>query len=84
MTPASRRRPRYEAFIGTGAVAGVVLALVLAAVRPQVQGFSPSSVVLYLGLLLAVVGGLLGGLVAVGLERRAERAGRAGRSRRGR
>ena len=70
------RRPRYEAFILTGALAGVALALVLAVVRPGDPSYDRGSTVLYLGLLLALVGGLLGGLLAVGLERRVEHLAR--------
>ena len=70
------RRPRYEAFILTGALAGVVGALALGAFRPGDPSYGRGSTLLYLGLLLALVGGLAGGLLAVGLERRAERGAR--------
>jgi len=64
-----RRAPRYRAFIGTGAVSGVVVALALVVLVPDGGRFSTASVVGYLGAALALVGGLLGGLVAVLAER---------------
>jgi hypothetical protein len=64
-----RRAPRYRAFIGTGAVAGAVLAVVLTALFPDDGRFSTGSVMAYLAISLALVGGLVGGAVAVVVER---------------
>jgi len=66
---ALRRAPRYRAFIGTGAIIGVVLAVVLTALFPDDGRFSTASVMGYLAVSLALVGGLLGGAVAVLVER---------------
>lgn len=67
---ASRRRaPRYRAFIGVGTAVGVVLALVLTFTRPETEYGYPA-VFGYTALGCALVGGLLGGLAAVLLDRR--------------
>ncbi len=67
--PSSRRPPRYAAFLATGAVAGLVVALVLALGPGEVAG-DEARVIGYLGALLAGLGALLGGVVAVLLEGR--------------
>jgi len=64
-----RRAPRYRAFIGTGAVVGAVFAVVLVGVFPDDGHFSTGAVLGYLGVALALLGALLGGAVAVLLER---------------
>lgn len=70
----TRRHPRYGRFIGAGAVAGVLVALVLVAFAAgPTRQFGVGQVVVYLGALLAFVGGLLGGGVAVVLEGRSQR-----------
>lgn len=66
---APARRPRYGRFLATGALLGVLAAVVLASLAPQRGGYDPSDLVLYLSVVLALVGALLGGLVAVLLER---------------
>lgn len=67
---ASRRRaPRYRSFIGVGVTAGVVIALVLTFTRPESEYGYPA-VFGYTALGCALVGALLGGLVAVLLDRR--------------
>ena len=55
--------PRYAAFIATGAVVGLVAAVVLTFSRPE-DGASYASVLGYLAFVLAAAGGLLGGTVA--------------------
>lgn len=64
-----RRAPRYRAFVGTGAIIGVVLAVLLIALFPDDGRFSTASVLGYLAVSLGLVGGLLGGAVAVLVER---------------
>jgi hypothetical protein len=63
------RTPRYGRFIGTGAVLGVLIALVLATVQGGTEQYSAAAAFGYLALLLGPIGGLLGGAVAVLLER---------------
>jgi hypothetical protein len=68
--PQTRRRaPRYLRFLVSGAFAGVLVTLVVVAVRASVIE-RPALLFFYLGLLLAGIGALLGGLVAVVLEAR--------------
>lgn len=67
---AVRRAPRYRVFVGTGVLLAVAAALVLALLTPPDARFSRFSVFGYLALSLGLVGALLGGLVAVLLERR--------------
>lgn len=64
-----RRAPRYRAFIGTGAVVGAVLAVVLTGLFPGSGRFSTGAVMGYLGVSLALLGALFGGLVAVLADR---------------
>ena len=63
-----RRAPRYRAFVGTGVVLGVVVALLLTTVFPDDGRFSTASVLGYLAVILALVGGLLGAVVALAVE----------------
>ena len=66
-SPQARRSPRYLRFLVTGALAGVLLGVVLTVGRSgQVE--RPWVLFLYLAIVLGVVGGILGGLVAVVLE----------------
>jgi hypothetical protein len=68
--PQTRRRaPRYLSFLVSGALAGVLVTLVVVAVRASAIE-RPALLFFYLGLLLAGIGALLGGLVAVVLEAR--------------
>jgi hypothetical protein len=70
--PETRRTPRYAAFLGTGAVVGVVVAIVLLlTVGDDVQ--DSRRLLFYLCALLAGIGALLGGLVAVLVEGRRPR-----------
>jgi hypothetical protein len=70
--PSTRRSPRYLRFLGTGGLGGVVAAAVLTVERSgQVE--QPWVLFLYLAIVLAVVGGILGGLAAVVLDARAGR-----------
>jgi integral membrane sensor domain MASE1 len=65
-----RSRPNFGAFIGTGAALGVILGLVLDRFgpnTPQVEALSSTAFFVVLG---AFVGGLLGAVVAVLVDRR--------------
>ncbi len=70
------RRPKYPVFIALGVVVGVLVAGVVTFLTPfepdPVTGeeYSVGKVLAYTSLVLALVGGLLGGLVAVLLDRR--------------
>jgi len=64
-----RREPRYGVFIATGAVLGIVVAFVLTLLSDPTE-YSAGSVLGYLVTVLAVLGGLLGGLAAVLAARR--------------
>jgi hypothetical protein len=67
--PRTRRNPRYAAFLGTGAVVGLVAAIVLA-LGPGSGVDDPRRLLAYLCALLAGLGALLGGAIAVILEGR--------------
>ncbi len=67
--PARRLSPRYLRFVLTGALLGV-LVTVVAVVARGASVERPSAVLFYLGILLAGVGALLGGAVAVLLDGR--------------
>ena len=67
--PRTRRTPRYAAFLGTGALVGVVAAFVLA-FGPGSGVDDPRRLLAYLCALLAGLGALLGGAIAVILEGR--------------
>ncbi|NHC47282.1 hypothetical protein [Motilibacter aurantiacus] len=64
-----RRTPRYGRFIWTGVLLGLVLAFVLALARSG-EGTGAGTALIYLGALLATIGGVAGALAAVLLERR--------------
>ena len=70
--PKSRRSPRYLRFLVTGALVGVLVAVVLT-LRRAGQVEQPWVLFLYLAIVLGVVGGILGGLVAVVLDARRAR-----------
>ena len=68
----SRRSPRYLRFLVTGGLVGVLVGLVMTVLRSgQVE--QPWVLFLYLAIVLGVVGGIFGGLVAVVLEARRAR-----------
>jgi hypothetical protein len=69
-----RRAPRYGSFVVTGAVVGVVIALILSLSRPATGEFSQNSVIGYVAATLGLLGALLGAGVAVLLDRRGSRA----------
>ena len=64
-----RRAPRYRAFVSTGILAGLAVALVLSRFSPSGTGFSGGSTLGYLAMVLALLGAMLGAAVAVLVER---------------
>jgi hypothetical protein len=68
-----RRSPRYLRFMGAGAVLGVIAALILTIAFPDAAEFSPSQVFGFLGLFLVAIGGALGAVVALLLDRSGSR-----------
>lgn len=66
--PARLRRPRYLAFLVTGALVGLLATVVVALSADDAAG-STRRLMLYLGILLGGVGTLVGGALAVWLER---------------
>ncbi|MFD0484347.1 hypothetical protein ACFQ46_17250 [Kineococcus sp. GCM10028916] len=65
-----RRAPRFRAFVVTGLVLAFVVAAIVAAVTPARDGYSQRALFGYLFCALALFGVLLGGLVAVLVDRR--------------
>lgn len=64
-----RQHPRYLRFLTTGGLLGLLVAAVLVLVRGELVE-RPSVLFFYLGVLLAGLGALVGGLVAIGLGSR--------------
>jgi hypothetical protein len=64
-----RRAPRYPVFLGTGAAVGVLVAVVAGLSGAATGETSRGELVGYLAIGFGLVGGLLGGLVAVVLDR---------------
>ena len=64
-----RRAPRYRLLIGLGVVLGALAALVLTFVATPTETYGRAAIFGYLLAGLAIVGGLLGGLVGVALDR---------------
>jgi hypothetical protein len=64
-----RRAPRYGAFLVTGAVVGVVIAVVSGLSGPSDPSVGRGALVGYLAMALGLLGGLVGGAVAVVLDR---------------
>ena len=65
-----RRAPKYGAFLITGAAVGVLVAVVAALAGPSDPGVSRGPLLGYLAVLLGLLGGLIGGGVALLLDRR--------------
>ncbi|WP_296665800.1 hypothetical protein [Demequina sp.] len=64
-----RRAPRFGSFIGTGVGAGIVVAMILAIVLPNSTGTGRFLVFVLLALGFGLVGALVGGALATGLDR---------------
>ena len=69
--PASRqvhRSPRYGAFLLTGAVIGVIVAVISGAIGTGDGSMSTGRLIGYLAMVFGLLGALLGGAVAVVVE----------------
>ncbi|MDE0571941.1 hypothetical protein ON058_00750 [Demequina sp. B12] len=64
-----RLAPRFARVIGTGAVLGAVAGIVIAVVLPNSTGVGTFTVALLMGAGLALMGGLVAGVIAVGMDR---------------
>ena len=64
-----RRAPRYGVFLATGALIGLVTALVSGLTGPGDPGVGRAKLVGYLAIAFVLLGATLGGLVAVSIER---------------
>jgi len=64
-----RTSPRFGSFIGTGVGAGIVVAMVLALVLPNSSGTGRFLVFVLLALGFCLIGALVGGALATGLDR---------------
>jgi len=64
-----RRAPRYRAFILTGVLIAVAIATVLTLVFPDNGQFSAGALFGYLAVILALILGVAGALVAIFVER---------------
>jgi len=64
-----RRSPNFTAFLITGALIGLVIGFLLSLRNPDPR-YDASAAVGYLGLMCAGLGMLVGGLIAVLLDRR--------------
>ncbi len=69
-----RRSPRYGAFLGTGAVLGLLIALVSGATGPVDPQTGRAKLIGYLAMTLVLLGALVGAGVAVVLERFSRRS----------
>lgn len=65
-----RRHPRYSRFLLTGGVVGVVVAVIAGLAGSPDPGQSRGPLIGYLAVLLGLLGALLGGVVALVLDRR--------------
>ena len=69
-----RRSPRYGAFLATGAVLGLLVALVAGSVGPVDPQTGRAKLIGYLAMTFVLLGALAGAGVAVALERFAPRS----------
>jgi hypothetical protein len=71
-----RRSPKIGVFLGIGAVAGALVALIAGTVAPQDSTTPREQAIGYLLLILAPLGAILAGAVALVLDRIADRRAR--------
>jgi hypothetical protein len=64
------RTPRFSAFLITGALAGLTVGLLLSVIGPADARYDASAALGFLGLIFAGLGGLVGGIIAVLIEKR--------------
>ncbi len=60
-----RRRPRFGRFIGTGAVLGIVLGIVISFASMNPQGYSDRTAAGFLAAFFGLIGALVAAIVAV-------------------
>ncbi len=65
-----RRAPKFTAFLVTGGIVGVLVGFLLSVTGNPDTGYDASTALGFLGLICAALGVLLGGIVAVLLDRR--------------
>jgi len=65
-----RRPPSFSAFLVTGALVGLLVGFVASVVGPVDARYGAVAVLGFLGLIGACLGALVGGLIAVLLDRR--------------
>ncbi len=73
MTSSTARAPRYRRWVTTGALLGIAVSVLVAAFAGDDRQYGFGSVALYLGLLGVIVGGVVGGAVALLVDRPAAR-----------
>jgi len=66
----AHRPPRFSAFLLTGGLAGLLIGLFLSVIGPGDVRYDASATLGFLGLIFAALGGLVGGIIAVLLEKR--------------
>lgn len=66
----ARRQPRFAAFLISGALLGLLVGFVLSLLGPVDARYDASAALGFLGLIFAGLGALLGGIIAVLLEKR--------------
>jgi hypothetical protein len=64
-----RRRPKFAAFLLSGGLLGLLIGLFLSVSGPVDAGYDPSAVLGFLGLVGAALGALVGGVIAVLIDR---------------
>ncbi|WP_061961454.1 hypothetical protein [Demequina flava] len=64
-----RLAPRFGRVVGTGVVLGLVIGVVIALVLPNTTAVGTFTVAMLIGAGCAILGGVLGGLAAVWLDR---------------
>jgi len=65
-----RRKPNFTAFLLTGGLAGLLIGFFLSVIGPVDTRYDASAALGFLGLICAGLGVLVGGLIAVLLDKR--------------
>jgi len=66
----ARRKPKFTAFLLTGGLAGMLIGFLLSVIGPVDARYETSAALGLLGLVFAGLGMLVGGLIAVLLDKR--------------